>query len=198
VPAPTAYKPAELLPKILACFGPSKINLLVCDEGHRLIEPNPHAEPKRLELLRDLYEMRGVSVLILATPQYSAGLEAAGRENPRWNPAQWIGRAQAFDLPDRLTAEDLAAVARHHAPTAADDAIAELVAHAEARDGSCGLMVKAVQRGHWRTDGAPLTADAVREALRLVERESRTAQIVPLAPPRRRNPPIRASLPGAG
>jgi hypothetical protein len=197
VTAPTAYKPGDLIPKLLACFGPNRISVLICDEGHRLWPVDAHVEPKRIEFLRDLNEMRGVAVLILATPQSSAALADAMRNNARWAPGQWVGRSPAFDLPDTMTNEDLAAVARHHAPDADAEAIEQLVQHAQASEGFCGMMVKVIERARHRTDGAPLTAQAVQEAARLVERGARAAQIVSMAPGGQ-HPSRIAALPNAG
>lgn len=194
----TNYKNSELNPKIEACFGMNRINLLFVDEGHKLWPSDAHSEPRRIEWLRDLHEMKGVAIVILATPQYSAALGEAMADNPRWAPGQWAGRTQAFDLPETMTSADLAAVARHYAPDASAEAVAQLVAHAQASEGFCGAMVAAIERARFRTDGAPLTLEAVTEAQRLLDREARTAQIVPIATATRQGRPPKLRVLGSG
>ncbi len=182
----SAFKNSQIMPKIGACFGRNRVNLLFIDEGQRLLPVETRAEPRRLETVRDLWEQSGISVVILSTPQMSAGLAELMDENPRWAPGQWIGRRQVFDLPDMMTAEDLAAVAMHHAPDATPDAIEQLVLHAQASEGLCGAMVRAIERARFRTAGGPLTLDAVRDAQRLNERNEAAGKVVALS-----RPPVR-------
>ncbi len=171
----SAYKNAELIPKIECCFGPQRINLLFVDEGHRLWPVGAHTEPKRIEFLRDLWERLDVSVVILATPQYSAALADSMKENPRYAPAQWVGRVQPFHLPDQISAEDLDAIARHHAPDATREIIGQLVAQAQASEGYAGAMVAAIQRARFRDDDGRLTLEAVKDAQRQLDHEARAA-----------------------
>lgn len=177
----TNYKNAELTPKIMACLGRTRINLLFVDEGHRIWNSDAHTEPKRAEFLRDAWEQHGLSAVILATPQYSAALAEAMTGNPRWAPGQWIGRVQQFDLPEMMTDDDLAAVARHYAPDAGADVIAELVRQAQASEGLCGTVAKLVERARFRLAGGALTISAVEQCARLLDRESR---ILSLAQPK--------------
>ena len=181
----TNYKNAEMTPKIMASLGRARINLLFVDEGHRLWPDDAHAEPKRIEYLRDAWEQHGVSVIILATPQYSAALAEAMTDNPRWAPGQWIGRVQQFDLPVTMAEADLEAVARHYAPEAGADVIAQLVSEARASEGLCGMIAKIVERARFRVAGGPLTLAAVQESARLLDRETRLRSLPKIVPIRR-------------
>lgn len=169
----SAQKNGQIMPKIEACFGRARIELLVVDEGHRLAPVEQDAEPRRLEFLRDLWELRGVAVVVLATPQYTTALGALMAGNPRWAPAQWLGRVQQFKLPDTMTAKDLVAVARHHAPDADEDAIALLVKDAKANEGFCGAVVATIRRARFREDGGRLSLTAISEAQRQLARTER-------------------------
>lgn len=191
----TNYKNAEMTPKIMACLGRARINLLFVDEGHRLWPEAAHTYPKRIEFLRDAWEQHGVSVVILATPQYSAALTEAMTENPRWSPGQWIGRVQQFDLPDTMTAVELAAVAGWYAPDAGADVIAQLVREAQASEGLCGMVAKIVERARFRLAGGHLTLTAIEESARLLDRESRLLSLTQKVVPIRRTPtPRRPSV----
>lgn len=142
----TGLKNTQLRPKIEGCFGARRMRLLFVDEGHRLWPTDLKSQPSRIEFLRDLWELHGVSVIILATPQYSEALASAMESNPRWSPGQWDGRVQRSHLADTMDRADLEAVARHHAPGFGDELIAKLVEQAESSEGFCGVMVKAIQR----------------------------------------------------
>jgi hypothetical protein len=142
----TGLKNTQLRPKIEGCFGARRIKLLFVDEGHRLWPTDLKSPPSRIEFLRDLWERHGVSVIILATPQYTEALAAAMDNNPRWAPGQWDGRVHRSHLADTMEREDLEAVARHHAPDFADALIAKLVEQAASSEGFCGAMVKTIER----------------------------------------------------
>lgn len=46
-----------------------------------------------------MWELKGLTVFILATPQYSESLADALDNNPRWSPGQWDGRGSATTSP---------------------------------------------------------------------------------------------------
>ncbi|GEM_PF-6760958 len=176
----TNGKNSEARPKIMACFGPNRINLLIVDEAHYLWPKDLRNSPSRIEFLRFLWELHGVSVIILATPQYSEALTGAMNDNPRWAPGQWVGRVQTFPLADTMSEPDLAAVARHHAPDASEPVIKQLVEQALSSEGYCGAMVKAIERARFKAEaGRPLTVELVKEAQRQLEREARVAALTP-------------------
>lgn len=141
-----ALKSHQVIQKINSCFGKNRLRLLFVDEGHRLWPADLRHQPKRIEFLRDLWEKLGVSVIILATPQYSESLAQAMEDNPRWAPGQWDGRVQRFHLSDTMSDEDLAGIARHHLPDGTEAMIDQLVLQAKSSEGFAGSMVKAIQR----------------------------------------------------
>lgn len=175
----TSLKACQLWPKIESCFGPRKIRFLFCDEGHRLWPADLRNEPKRIEWLRDQWELLGVTIFILATPQYSESLADALDDNPRWSPGQWDGRVQRYHLPDTMTDKDLAAVALHHLPTASAEITEALVAQAKASEGFCGAMVKAIQRARFISEetGKPLNVEIIKTAQAELARAGRIEQL---------------------
>lgn len=169
----SCQKNSQILPKIEACFGPNRIRVLFVDEAHRLWPNDWRHEPKRIELLRDWWERLGLSIIILATDQYSEAVQDA-MQSDRWAPGQWVGRVQPFDLPEALEDVDLAAIAKHHAPDANDAVVAQLISHAKTSAGYCGAMVKAIERVRFRTgDDGKLTVEEVRKAQVQIDREAR-------------------------
>jgi hypothetical protein len=179
-------KTSDARPRILSCLGPNRINLLFIDEAHRLWPRDLTTEPSRIEFLRDLWELHGVSIIILATPQYSEMLSRAMNNNPQWAPGQWVGRVQTFPLADTMSEADLAAIALHHAPGARKDVVDQLVKGALSSEGYAGSMVKVIERAMFKArvesgDGEAtmglLTVDLVKEAQRALERDARVATI---------------------
>ncbi len=175
----TSLKAVQLWPKLEACFGPRKLRRLHVDEGHRLWPADLRNEPKRIEWLRDRWELEGVTIYIYATPQYSESMADALDDNPRWSPGQWDGRVQRYHLADTMSDEDLARVARHHLPEGDESMIAALVEQAKASEGFCGAMVKAIQRARFiasETD-RPLSLCHIKTAQAELARHSRIAQL---------------------
>lgn len=153
----TADKNSHLLSKIEACIGPNRISTLFVEEAHRLWPKNLTNQPKRLDHLRDWWEYHGLSIVILATPQWQDKLtEAAGVADSKWECGQWLGRAQPYDLPGSLTRDDLRAIAANHAPEADAATLDQLVTHAVASRGYAGAMVKAIERTRVRPGGITL------------------------------------------
>lgn len=176
----TTLKISQLLPKIESCFGPRKIRFLFIDEGHRLWPSDLRNEPKRIEWLRDLWELQGVTVIILATPQYSETFDEAMRDaRYGWASGQWDGRIQRYHLADTMTDNDLATVARHHLPTGTPEIITTLVDQAKSSEGFCGAMVKAIQRAKFIASetGKPLCLDHIKTAQAELARGTRIAQL---------------------
>lgn len=175
----TSLKTGQVIAKLDPCFGPRKIRLLFVDEGHRLWPADLRHRPDRIEFLRDLWERFGVSVIIMATPQYSESLGQAMDDNPRWAPGQWQGRVQRAHLPDAINDADLAAVARHHLPEGNTATITQLVDQAKASEGYCGAMVNAIRRARFMAsiDGGPVTIDHIRTAQAELAKGTRIAQL---------------------
>lgn len=183
----SATKVNQVIPKIEACFGPNRLRMLFVDEGHRLWPNDLRREPKRIEFLRDLWERLGVSVVILATPQYSESLAQAMDDNPRWAPGQWDGRVQRFHLSDTMSDADLTAVAGHHldkleTPPCGNvrvQIIAQLVEQARSSEGFAGAMVKAIQRATFmaQMEGKALELAHIKSAQAELARGTRIEQL---------------------
>lgn len=175
----TSLKAAQIVPKIIACFGPNRINMLFVDEGHRLWPHDLRTDPYRIDFLRDLWELHGVTVIVLATPQYSESMSAAMQDNPRWAPGQWDGRVQRFHLPDTMSDEDLGKVARYHFPDATDDIVHQLVDQAKASEGFCGAMVKAIERAKFMAavEEKPVSLNYIKLAQKELAKGTRLQQI---------------------
>jgi len=154
----TSLKTGQLVDKLRACFGRNRIRLLFVDEGHRLWPTDLRTQPIRIEFLRDLWEQLNISVIILATPQYSESLSLAMEENPRWAPGQWDGRVQRYHCADTMSDADLGAVARVHLSAIGgrqdepEAMIDQLVQQAKASEGFAGAMVKAIQRARFMAE----------------------------------------------
>lgn len=169
-----AMKSWQIEPKITSAFGQNRIRLLFVDEGHRIWPCDTRNEPKRAEFLRDLWEVHGVSVIILATPQYSEAVNEALATAKRWAPGQWLGRVMPFDLPDALSDADLAAVAENLAPDTSAAVVKQLVEHAKKSEGYAGMIARLIERARFIDDGGKVTLESLRDAHCAVDREERT------------------------
>lgn len=159
----TGKKAVQVKPQVKACFGPGLIDLLIVDEAHFLWPADAKCKPKRIEFLRcDIHNNGRVGVLVLATPQFTASLQASMNSNPRWAPGQWDGRRVPFYLKDTMSEADLTAVARHHAPEFPEEHLALLVEQAKASAGFCGVMINAIKyaRALARAEGEPVVTRA--------------------------------------
>lgn len=196
------------------CFAPDLINLIIFDEAHRLWPRDPReCTPKRIEYVRSLHrDGKGASVLVVATPQFSIRLLDAMQDNSRWSPDQWYGRRVPFYTPETMSADELTAIARHHAPEFDAAMIELLVEQALACNGFCGLMVNSIllARDNAEDDKLPaVTYEVLQEAVAqmvrgtLIEQMAEQAQQTPTPAPRKRqrraltSPPV-ARLNGAG
>ncbi len=135
----------QLRLQIAAVFGSGLIDTLILDEAHNLWPTNPEAKPKRLEFARvNIHRDGAVGIVVLATPQFSTSLQKVMDESPRFAPGQYDGRVVRYHLQETMSDEDLAGVARWHAPEFSDEMIAQLVLGAKAQEGFCGLMVNMI------------------------------------------------------
>ncbi len=177
----TALKPSQLRPRLEACLGPGKIELLVLDEAHKLLPRDLRQRPDRLEDLRSYLDRFGVSVILGTTPQFaqmvSAMVTLADTGESFWRPGQHIGRRQAYDLPETLRDEDLAAIASWHAPSLTERMVCELVTWAKTDPGYIGTMVKIIERAAHQADGGKITQGELEDAKGFVTREARQAAL---------------------
>lgn len=180
----THEKAGRIRAKIEQCLGPRRIRRLIVDEGHRLWPTDLQTQPKRVEYLRDLWERYGVAIVILATPQYSFSRIAAMDDNLRWAPGQWEGRVQQFHLADKADRNDLAKIARIHAPDISNECINELIGQGEATPGKAGAMVKTIQRARFitATEGRDIiTVEIIQRAQAQNARNTRIEQMAKAA-----------------
>ena len=176
----TAMKAAQIRPKIEACLGPGKIEVIVVDEAHKLLPRDLRQRPDRLEDLRSYLDRFGVSTILGTTPQFAEMIStmvalADGGES-FWRPGQHIGRRQAYDLPETLAAEDLEAIALWHGPALTNAMVGELVAWAKADPGYIGTMVNIIKRAESQADG-DITMKDLETAKGFVAREARMAAL---------------------
>jgi hypothetical protein len=163
-------KVGQLRPQIISCFGKGMIEMIIVDEGHFLWPADKKAKPKRLEFLRELFDLHipsQIAVVILATPQFTRSMNEALRDSSRWAPGQWDGRVIRYHFPDTMSDADLRAVAEHHAPDFSSDMIEKLVMHAKATHGFCGAMVNAIMLAREKAElrgSKRVTAEILREA----------------------------------
>jgi hypothetical protein len=168
-------KPGQLRPKILSCFGSGAIELLIIDEAHYLwpstVSRSGHLpKPKRLEFVRELYDLfipSQVGIVLLTTPQHADLMSRAISGHETWAPGQWDGRVLRFSLPDSMSDDELADVARWHGPDLAESALPLLVEFAKASEGYMGKMVRAIElaRSFFGSENG-ISRDAVGGAIR--------------------------------
>ena len=132
--------------RICEVFGPGGYTMIVLDEAHNVWQRGASRTPVRLEFLRRLRDTFGVGVALMATPQFTEHLAASFRGDSKWAPGQYDGRVLTYHLPETLSDDDLAAVARHHAPEFETPLIDELVSFAKRSQGYCGAMVNLILR----------------------------------------------------
>lgn len=171
----TSEKACQLTPKIEACVGPNRINVIFLDEGHRLWPADIRKRPSRVDYLRDLWEIHGCSIVIVATDQYSDAVAMAMDSSDRWAPGQWVGRAHQFLLSETMSREDLLAIARCLAPEACDAIADQLVLGALNSCGYAGHMARTVERARYMHDDCVLVLANVISAQRALERDDRAA-----------------------
>lgn len=173
----------KLRPRIDACLGANRVEVLFVDEGHRLLPRNLTKRPDRLEDLRAWCDQLGVSCVVGTTPQFDQSVQQmvslADAGASFYRPGQWIGRRQAFDLPDMLTPDDVGLVARWHEPSLSDAQVNTLTSYAIASPGYIGSMIKVIVRARDHADeaGRPVSDSDLLSAQRLVDREGRSAVI---------------------
>lgn len=168
-------KTVQMRQQIKGVFATGMINLLFVDEGHFLFpaDTRKDSKPRRLEFLRELFDMRGghQGIVILATPQYSLSLNILIERSPRWAPGQWDGRVVRFHCRDTMNDGELTEIARWHAPDAEPDAIGQLVLMAKATEGFAGKMVNAIKLARRRyAEKGVLTKRAILQAQAQMER----------------------------
>jgi len=175
----TAEKVFRIAPRIEACLGPNLIRVIFFDEAHRLWPTDLRQAPSRIEWIRDRWETKGVSSVVLATPQYVEAFCGAFENNPRWAPGQWDGRVQRAHMDDTMSEADLDAVARHHLPGASEAIIVALVSQAKASEGFCGAMVKAIERAAFiaEVEGGSIDIDKILRAQAELARGARIATL---------------------
>lgn len=196
----TGKKVGQIRPQIAAVFATGMIDLVIVDEAHFLWPADKLTKPKRIEYLRaEIHRDGAVGVLVIATPQFAASMQAVMAANPRWAPGQWDGRVIRYHLRDTMTAADLGAVARHHAPDFTAEMIDGLVAQALACEGFCGLMVNTIKRARREAleEGLPQVTPAILITAQVeMARGTRIEQLAkvhaaqqtkPAPPPRRRD-----------
>jgi hypothetical protein len=126
-----SYKALELRAKIEDTVAESGL-ILVFDEGHYLwpVRNQRRAAPHRINwILTQLVNM-GVPVAIITTPQFTRSQQAV--EKNGWSSEQLIGRILHYErLPDKLTDDDLGAVAGYWMPSGDEEAIGALIDYAK-------------------------------------------------------------------
>jgi hypothetical protein len=166
-------KACQLRPQIKACFGPGRIEVVFIDEAHRLWPADIRTKPKRVEFIRSLYDGEHASVIVLATPQYCESMNQCIEKSERWSPGQWDGRVIRFHLDDTMPDHDLRGIALHHEPRLTEDSLSLLITTAKARDGYAGAMVNVIRIARFRANGAPITAEIIRGAIKQQAKGSR-------------------------
>jgi hypothetical protein len=160
-------KVAALRTQIKGVFATGMLKLFFVDEAHYLFPVETDTRPKRLDFVREIFDMRGVrlGIVLLCSEQYSLAMQDMLNHNTKWAPGQWDGREIPFPLRDSLKDHELAAIARWHAPQADKEAIAYLVEMAKANEGYAGKAVNCIKlaRQIYLEDGK-LTVDSIRKA----------------------------------
>jgi histone H3/H4 len=126
-------KAQELRQRIEDALQPGDL-AVVFDEAHYLW-PNSHyrlARPNRINWIMTALVNHGVPVALVTTPQFIRTQKEVERKSS-WTSEQFIGRIGHYErLPDRLSQNDLAKVARALLPEGDRKSIETLIAYAEA------------------------------------------------------------------
>lgn len=190
ISVPTSAKTYQTKKKLHGTFHRNGIRILVCDEFHKAwpaVDKNGDMpKPGRIDFIRrhwDRFRPAQVAVAAIATNQHSVMMEKAIKKNAVWAPAQWKGRAHRFRIPEALSDEDIALVARHHGGVRlAADAVPLLVTICKADpDGYLGTMVNVILRAKsFYSDGKRITRENVGAAARDVMENAEAAKALVL------------------
>jgi hypothetical protein len=143
---------------------------VVFDEAHWLW-PNSNARgelPKRINWINTALVNHGVPVALVTTPQFFVA-HSSTVEKAHWNSDQFDGRLMHYErLPESLSKEDLAAVAKSLLPEGDSATIRGLVAYAQASAKYLAGIGAVVTRARYlasRAERAEVTAADVRRAM---------------------------------
>jgi len=126
-------KAQELRQRIEDALQPGDL-AVVFDEAHYLWPNSQYrlARPNRINWIMTALVNHGVPVALVTTPQFIRTQKEVERKSS-WTSEQFIGRIGHYErLPDRLSQNDLAKVARALLPEGDRKSIATLIAYAEA------------------------------------------------------------------
>jgi hypothetical protein len=126
-------KAQELRQRIEDALQPGDL-AVVFDEAHYLWPNSQYrlARPNRINCIMTALVNHGVPVALVTTPQFIRTQKEVERKSS-WTSEQFIGRIGHYErLPDRLSQNDLAKVARALLPEGDRKSIATLIAYAEA------------------------------------------------------------------
>jgi hypothetical protein len=122
------FKGNEMRERVNDVLRPGHLTLVI-DEGHFLWPQRNlrEASPRRIEWMRTSLINHGVPVAIIATHQFSK-VQQKIEKNTLWSSEQLTGRvAWCAKLPNRISREDLEAIARFHLPNADQKSVKFLV-----------------------------------------------------------------------
>ena len=151
--------------------------MLVIDEGHRLLPQSQriYAQPALMNWIYGLWDI-GVPCALLATPQITSRLDEVERQTD-WRSGQFKRRVECWTLlPQRVTEDDLRAVAPRLAPSYTARMLDELIDFALPTRRQLDAMARAISAAAFiaaeaRGDGAQPTT---RELLAGIEEAQQT------------------------
>jgi len=140
-------KAQELRNRIEQALAPGDL-MLVLDNGHYMWPSSYYrdAMPNRINWLMTALADKKIPASIVTTPQFFDSQKAL-KKRIAWRDAQFTGRIGLIQtLPERVTSEDLNAIARALLPSGGPQSISDLVDYGQASDRHVAGMVTVVER----------------------------------------------------
>jgi hypothetical protein len=138
----------------------------IADESHFLIAVryNATSSPDRLNWLRTEIVDRRLPCALISTPQAYNGQCERFQRATGYNMEQFTGRtAMALELPDRLTAEDMTALARLHFPELRESLIGMAVGAAKQSQSYLKAIEDIASRSRWLASKRGASGIALRD-----------------------------------
>lgn len=156
---------AELRSRVEFILRHGRLGILA-DESHFLfpVRFGNTTSPDRLNWIRQNIVDRGLPCALVSTPQAYEGQRKRFDRATSYNMEQWSGRlAMSLELPDRLSVEDMRAVASLHFPELRESLVAMAVGAAKQSQSYLKAIADIASRARWLASKRGASAIALRD-----------------------------------